>query len=150
MSRDWTIDTYVLYMAADVDYDAVEFLNRVLREGHRVTFDHERHIEKEYQRCLENVQHDRKGGSVALKKWFKIVVAKLAQKFSGKLQRKHQVKFEELKFDLSDWPFVAVCLKTESKNLVSEDSDYTEEIKKYLQKETKICVLSIQDSLKIC
>lgn len=149
MSRDWTIDTYVLYMAADVDYKAVEFLSRILREGHQVTFDHERHIEKEYQRCLAKVQCDRKGGSVALKKWFKTVVAKLAQKFSGELQGRHQAKFEELKFDPSDWPFVAVCVNTESKNLVSEDSDYTEKIKEYLQKEMKICVLSIQDSLEV-
>jgi len=136
-------------MAADVDYDAVEFLNRVLREGHRVTFDHDRRIEKEYQKCLEKVQQDRKGGSVALKKWFKTVVNRLAQKYSGKLQGRHRVKFKELKFDPSDWPFVAVCANTKSKNLVSKDSDYTKEIKEYLQKEMKICVLSIQDSLMI-
>jgi hypothetical protein len=149
MSKDWTIDTYVLYKAADVDYDAVEFLNRILRERHWVAFDHKRHIEKEYQDCLINAQRERKGGSEALKRWFKTVVAKYAQKYSGELQERHQRGLEKMKFDRSDWPFVAVCSRTESKNLVSEDSDYTEGVKNYLQSKMSISVLSIQGSLEV-
>jgi len=148
MSRDWTIDTYVLYKAADVDYDAVEFLNQGLREKQRVTFDHERHIEKEYQSCLKKVQREKKGGGEALKKWFKTVVAKLAQKASGKLQKRHQRALEKLGFDRNDWPFVTVCSKTGSKKLVSEDSDYTKDVKRYLQLKMAINVLSIRDSLE--
>lgn len=147
MGKDWTIDTCVLYKAADVDYEAVEFLHRTLREKHWVTFDHERYIEKEYEKCLIKVQRERKGGSEALKKWFKTVIAKFAQKFSGKLHESHRRALEKLEFDRDDWPFVAVCSKTGSKKLISEDSHYTEDVKCYLQSKMGIDVLSIEDSL---
>jgi len=149
MGRDWTIDTYVLYKAAEVNYDAIVFLNRIIEEKHRVTFDYEDCIKEQYKRCLTKSQCERKGGSEALKKWFIFVVGSLAQKYSGKLYKRYQVKLKKLNFDQSDWPFVAVCAHTKNKNLVSEDSDYSEQIKEYLKKEMNICVVSIQDSLKI-
>jgi len=148
MSVDWTIDTFVLYKAADGDIDPCYFLLRVIKERHTVNFDSEKQIEREYSKCFKKVQRERRVGSELLKKWFKEVVAKCYQCYSGKLQEKHKKGLEKLSFDRSDWPFVAVCKKTASKNLVSEESDYKIEVKEYLKKEMDINVLSIHDSLQ--
>jgi len=149
MNKDWTIDTYVLYRAADVDYDAISFLQKILNERSEIAFDYEGNIEKEYRDCFIKAQRERKGGSVALKEWFKQIVSKRARKFiSGTLDTKKQKDLADLRFDRSDWPFVAVCSKTASKRLVSEDSDYNEQVKNYLKSEMSIDVLPIKDALK--
>ncbi len=149
MPPDWTIDTYVLYRAVDTDLPALSLLMRIITEKHLVTFDHERNIEREYQTCLKKIERERRNGREILNKWFKIVVAKFAQKFSGHLQQRHRTALARLKFDKSDWPFVAVCSKTLTKNLVSEDTDYTAEVRQYLEREMHIRVLSIQQSLEV-
>lgn len=146
MLKDWTIDTYVLYKAADIEGDAIELLNQIRRKRHQITLDYEGHIEKEYKECL---QYERNFGRDFVSKWFKEVIGKFAQYCSGKLQKRHQIALQKRKFDRSDWPFVAVCSKTKSKKLVSEDSDYTENVKCYLQSEMAINVLSIRDSLEV-
>lgn len=145
---DWTIDTWVLYKAADVDYEAIYFLYGIVRERQFVVFDHDRHIVKEYEACLRKVRRGGKGGSITLEKWFKTIVAKFAVHFSGKMQKKHQEALTKLCFDRDDWPFVAVCSRSQSKRLVSEDSDYTGDVKYYLKSSMSVNVLSIHDALK--
>lgn len=147
MSKDWTIDTIVLYKAANTDTDACYFLLNIIEKGDGVVFDFEGRIVQEYNNCLRKIQNERKGSCELVQKWFKHVVAKLAKKCSGKLQQRHKTKFIELNFDSSDWPFVAVCSKTISKKLVSEDSDYTIDVKNYLLKEMKVSVLSVHNCL---
>ena len=149
MGRDWTIDTNVLYVAAELDMDAVEFLMLIRREKDIITLDFEGHIEGEYQNCFASIRSSRKPGGEFVKKWFKIIVAKGVQKFSGRLPAKGRHQLRKLRFDQSDWPFVAVCAQTESKCLVSEDSDYTDAIKQFLGEDMKVAVLRIRDSLNL-
>ncbi len=149
MRRGWTIDTCVLYRAADADVNAAYFLLAILQKGHAVTLDDEGFIEQQYRRCLRRVKRERRSEFRLVDKWFVQAVGKLAQKFSGKLPRRHQIKLEKLRFHRKDWPFVGVCAKTGSKSLVSEDSDYTEKVREYLEEQMEVHVLSVKDSLKI-
>ena len=144
MRLDWTIDTYVLYNAAKNDFDSITLLFGILSAGHLVSFDFEGHIEKEYRRCMKRTAKEK--GNDLLKKWFAEIVAKSAQKFCGKLDKRHKTEFQKLEFDPSDWPFVAVCAYSSSKNLVAEESDYNNEVKLYVKEQMSITVLSVRDS----
>ena len=143
-TTDWTIDTGILYKAAAADIEAMSFLLRVLQRAHDVAFDHEGHIQREYRGCVDST------GDRLLRKWFKACVDKLAVLHAGRLGRRHTDALEKLKFDRDDWPFVGVCSRTGSKNLVSEDSDYTREVSEYLSAQMGICVQGIAASLAIC
>ena len=140
---DWTVDTCVLYMAAEVELEAMYLLLRIMRQAHRVGMDHEGHIEHEYRQCLQAT------GDRLVEKWLRTVANSLAFMHSGKLDRRHRNALERLRFDRDDWPFVGVCSRTSSKNLVSEDSDYTEEVRAYLAHEMSVSVLSVGDAAKI-
>lgn len=148
VGKDWTIDTCVLYRAADLDYDAIEFLNRTRRGKHKITLDFEKKIEIEYKKCFKKSY--KKKGCEAVKKWFVAAVDKLIQKFSSNLDHRHKQDLQRLQFDRSDYPFVAVSALTLNKKLVTEDmNDYTEQIKKYLSAEFGIRVLSTKEALEI-
>ena len=141
---DWTVDTVVLYLAANANVDSMYLLLRILQETHGVAFDCEGHIEQEYRHCIERTRNRLVG------KWFKAAVNKLAIVLSGKLTQEHQRAVQRLGFDRDDWPFVAVCSRTESKSLVSEDSDYTGEVREYLHVQMGVCVRDVKASLEIC
>lgn len=143
-TTDWTIDTCVLYLAARADVDAMYLLLRVLQQAHHVAFDHEGCIQREYRHCVEST------GNPLLRKWFKASVDKLAVFFTGSLSSRHRGALRKLKFHRDDLPFVGVCSRTQSKNLVSEDSDYTREVSEYLSAQMGICVQDIAASLAIC
>jgi len=141
--KEWTIDTWVLYRVDEQDFDALEFLLIVLRQ-HRVVFDHERKIEQEYQRCLRRTRNR------YLEEWFKRLVSRKARVFySSKLDRRHEQALLRLKFDESDFPFVAVASRSKDKLLVSEDSDYTQQVCNYLQSQLKVQVLSLAKALEV-
>ena len=141
--REWTIDTWVLYEADRGDFDALDFLLAVLRH-HRVVFDHERHIEQEYQRCLKQTRNR------YLEEWFKRLIARQARVFySGRLPSRHERALLRMKFDRSDLPFVAVAFQSKDKLLVSEDSDYTQKVCDYLQQQLQVKVLSLSQALEI-
>ena len=144
--QHWTVDTGVLYKAADVDMDASFFLLRVLHVRDLVAFDSDGHIEREYRRCLHRTE--RRGGSRLLKEWLRTVTARLAIKFSGRLAARHATAFRAMGFDRDDWPFVGVCSRTASRKLVSEDSDYTPEVRDYLSAEFGVSVLSVEEALR--
>lgn len=148
--KEWTIDTHVLYKAADNEFPAIRFLLNVLKR-HKAAFDHEGHIEKEYRACFNSTQRDKKPGSPFIKKWFAEVVAKKARIFfSGKLSERHKGALLSLDppFDDDDLPFVAVCAQTQSKLLVAEETDYSEPVKDYLSREMGIRVLTIAEAEK--
>jgi len=142
MGKDWTLDTYVLYEVADVNLAACTLILMILRQRHRVTFDHEGHIQAQYWRCIKKTRG--KPGNELLRKWLGEAVAKLGQRLSGQLETRHQKALSNLRFHADDWPFVAVCSKSASKRLVAEESDYTQEIRAYLRSEMAVHVLSIQ------
>ncbi|RMG49111.1 MAG: hypothetical protein D6723_14325 [Acidobacteria bacterium] len=142
--KEWTIDTSVLYKAAETNPYAMRFLlNILIEKKHSVAFDTEGHIQIEYRNCLN------KTNDTHIRKWYTHVIAKKAVFFSGQLPKKHKKKLlNQYKFDRSDLPFVAVCQQTGSKLLVSEDSDYTPQVKTYLGDELGIRVLTIEEADK--
>lgn len=147
MEKDWTIDTCILYRAADVEGNVIELMNIILRLRHYIALDHERHIENEYIRCIKRIESQKKPGAKFVKEWFQHCISKLSIKFSGTLSSKYKRKMMELKFDNDDWPFIAVCSQTQCKILVSEESDYNELVKEYLQNEFGIQVIPVIESL---
>jgi hypothetical protein len=148
----WTIDTYVLYKAAEADGDAIELLNRIRRRGHFVILDSDGCIEKEYQICLDKAVQYQWAGREMIGKWFKNVVGKLAFTCCGKVPAKHKKKLlHELGFHAHDCPFVGVCYHspTPTKRLVSEDSHYSEPVKDYLRTKLAVSVIPIIDALAV-
>jgi len=141
--REWTIDTWVLYKVDEGNFDALDFLLAVLRH-HKVVFDHERHIEQEYQRCLKRTRNR------YLEEWFKRLIARQARVFySGRLPNRHERALLRMNFDRSDLPFVGVAHRSKDKLLVSEDSDYTQQVCDYLQQQLQVKVLSLPRALEI-
>lgn len=140
MSRDWTIDTWVLYEVANVNLCASSFIYTVLRKQHYIVLDHEKEIQGEYERCFNSLNNQ---ASRALRKWFRSV---LKRNFSNCLDEKCKIRLKALVFDQDDWPFIGVCVKSANKNLVAEESDYTLEIREYLNG-LKINVLSVEEAL---
>lgn len=156
MSRDWTIDSCVLYKAAEADEDANFLLLNILHKRHYISLDIEGLIEKEYRVCLERIQYQKKErdfkykGSTLVKKWFRGIASKRTKKnFSSKLHKRHKKELEKLNFHKNDYPFIAVCAQTENKNLVTEDGIYKKAVKDYLQEKMGVHVLSIQDSINL-
>jgi hypothetical protein len=141
---DWTVDTCILYKAARAEGEAAYFLLRIAHQKHCVAFDHEGYIERQYRRCLSATKNP------LLTQWFQAVVSSLVARHSGQLHNKHQRALEKLKFKQDDWPFVGVCSRTENKNLVSEDSDYTSEVTQYLAEQIGISVLAVEEAVARC
>lgn len=150
MNRDWTVDTCVLYKAADVDLKAMHFLGDILEEMDIVALDHERCIDNEYERCINKITFKNAEGRTFILKWYKHIVGKLFTRFSGNLEKRHKKALKKLNFHDKDLPFVAVCKQTKDNNLVSEDSGYNSKVKEYLLEKMEVHVLSIQDSLNLC
>lgn len=139
---DWTLDTGVLYLAADADFQATHLLLEILHKRLNVAFDQEDHIIREYRECVRRTR------SPLVRRWMEATM-KLAVRFSGKLAHRHEEALSKLAFDRDDWPFVAVASRTEHKRLVSEDSDYTTAVREYLDKEMRVAVLGVADSLQL-
>jgi hypothetical protein len=147
MRMEWTLDTYVLYKIAELQWPAIDFAMEIRRHKDIVTFDYDGHILCQYRRCLKDSRM--LDGNGFLKKWLKGIIDTSAQIFSGKLTKRQEMSLNKLKFDRSDRPFIAVCACTNSKKLVSEDSDYTREVRTYLKSTMKISILSIEEALNI-
>ena len=144
--KDWTIDTCVLYGVASNNMNCITFAQKVLQENGFVVFDHERRIDKEYERCFRNTRTE--PGHDYLKKWFSAVVGKSVFRFSGKLHNSHKIKLAKLHFGPDDFPFVAVCSRSTIKCLVSEDSDYSVQVRGYLKQKLQIDVLNFGEACK--
>jgi len=139
---DWTLDTGVLYQAADADFQATHLLLEIVHKRHNVAFDQEEYIVREYRECVRRTR------SHLVRKWVEATM-KLAVRFSGKLAHRHEEALSKLAFDRDDWPFVAVSSRTEDKRLVSEESDYAAEVREYLVREMGVAVLGVAESLRL-
>ncbi len=138
--KEWTVDTWVLYEAGSFNYEALELLFLVGRM-HKVAFDYEGHIAREYNRCLQRCRNPLLG------KWLENLKRRKAMVFySGKLIHRHEQALLRLKFDRSDFPFVAVASRSKDKLLVSEDSDYTDIVCDYLSRELQVQVLKVNQA----
>jgi hypothetical protein len=149
--EDWTIDTVVLYDCARLDTIASTFLLNILHKKKGVTFDKDKYIDKQYRKCLKETQEEYNlyPANALIKKWFIEVINKLAVINSGHLHYAHEKALRDLKFHDDDLKFVAVCHCSESRRLVSSDSDYSEIIKTYLKSEMSIEVLSAEEAITV-
>ncbi len=138
--KEWTIDTWVLYEAGGFNYEALELLFLVGRM-HKVAFDYEGHIAGEYNRCLQRCRNPLLG------KWLENLKRRKAAVFySGKLHHRHEQALLRMKFDHSDFPFVAVASRSKDKLLVSEDSYYTDKVCESLRRELRVQVLKVHQA----
>ena len=144
MHRDWTIDTWVLYKVADYNLCAASFVEAIRKKQHSIIIDSEGKIEDEYRRCFSSVSN---AARRALSKWYRSMRVRI---YSNCLDEDCKRRLEEFEFDQDDWPFVGVCKKSNDKNLVAEESDYTDEVKNYLISDLGINVLSVQNALDKC
>lgn len=141
MNKDWTIDTKILYMVED-DFRAINFLDNVRLRKHIVVLDFEGRIVREYRSCFNSVSYAMRK---ALNKWFSAIRIRY---FSNCLDSKCRTKLTKLKFHQDDWPFIGICIKSNNKKLVAEESDYTDEVKEYLEGDLEINILSLQGALE--
>lgn len=140
---EFVIDTIVLYKASEFCKPAITLLYDV-NECHTIALDNQSKIFKQYCRCFSIVKNE------LVKKWWKTITKKTCKFnfYDGELPyRIRQTLFNNLSFDRDDEPFVAVASNTKDNLLVSEDSDYTSQIKNYLNTKLKIEVLLITDAL---
>ena len=150
MNIDWTVDTYVLYEAANLNFKAIKFLIFINDEEDIIVLDHDKYIDTEYTNCIKKTKAKYAWGRTFVTKWFINIVNKSTViRYCGDLDINHKKALKELHFHNDDWPFVAVCSCTTNKNLVSEESDYDNDVKKYLLEKMEVHVLSIQDSLNL-
>jgi hypothetical protein len=145
--REWVIDTYVLYKADepkdDEHYLPAIGLLRAIEKGHRLVLDSDGHIRKQYEDCIRQTR------SPFLQSWYKQMFSRAGAivSCSGKLPaRRHTHLVDKLKFDTSDVPFVAVAVLSADHLVVSEDSDYTDEVKQYLAEKLSVQVLGIREA----
>lgn len=141
---EFVVDTCVLAISQDPHderaLDALALLHQI-KVSHRVAIDHNKRILAEYFRNAPANSH--------AGQWLKTILSR-ADKVSfypAQLSRHHRQGLEELSFDRSDIPFVATCADSVDGLLVSEDSDYTEEVRRYLKEELAIDVNDISSGL---
>jgi hypothetical protein len=146
-SFEWVIDTWLLAIAQnpldDRSLDAVSLLHE-LKVGHRIALDHSRNIQREYYRNLDRQSHAAQWLNAMLRRADKTMwrAGCLSQ------ERKRRL-IDDLNFDRSDLIFVGVSSEGPDKLLVSEESDYSPEIKAYLLEECGVRVLSIREAIAI-
>jgi hypothetical protein len=144
-----TIDTWILYKAGECIPKPVIFLMQVLEKKYYVNFDIEKEIEREYKSCISTLQSQNQPGTELIIKWFVKVVSKSARIHTGKLPKNHEHHLSRLKFDKTDFKFVSVCHRGNSKILVAEESDYNDRIKEYLETRMGISVFSVAEALSM-
>jgi len=140
MTKDWTIDTCIFYEIEKANLEAIGFLCGVVSRKEKVALDHEGRISSEYRHCLSKARND------ITKKLLVEMTAKSVVLLSGRLSNDHRKALAFLGFHDDDWPFVGVCSRTSSKDLVTHDSDYTDEVRKYLLAQMQIRVCGVHDA----
>jgi hypothetical protein len=146
---DWTIDTCVLYRFAENDFKAIRLLLTIREEKHRVAMDEDGLIRDEYERCRKKSEKEHKPGRELLNKVLVEIYSNCAYIYSGKLGKRNEKHLQRLGVNDEDFPFVFVCSQSNCRRLVSQDSDYNEQVKDYLESKLKVNVLTIAESLEI-
>jgi len=146
-SFEWVLDTWLLVVAQNPleerSLDAVSLL-RQLKVGHRIALDHGRTILREYYQNLDRQSHAAQWLNAMLRR-----ADKTTWRAGCLSHQRTQRLIDTLRFDRSDLIFVAVSSEGPDKLLVSEESDYTSEIKAYLLAECGIRVLSITEAIAL-
>ncbi len=143
----WVIDTWVLATASDQRRSALlEALHLLLElRNHLIAIDDipsRSEIVREYYPYISP--------PALLSHWWQEMISRGRVLFlTGRMPRRHRnYLLNNLRFDLSDMKFVDVAYRSPDKFLVSEDSDYTEEVKAYLKERLDITTFTTADALE--
>lgn len=132
---DYVIDTCILVKANSKDMNsAFKFITLLIALlNHRMCLDTNREILKEYEK-----NHLYSGFSGV---WFKNMhrAAKITY-VRKRIKKEQKKKLKKLKFDITDIKFVATANAC-GKRIISDDSDFTEKVITYLNREMGITVL---------
>ncbi len=148
MNYEWTIDTCLFYAVGKNETDAITLLMNILHNNDRISVDIQRNIEREYRTCLEVMEREKRTypGCELSKILFGKFVSRSFKIYDGSLTRRQKRELDRLVFDPDDRKFVAVCFRSKNKTLVTEDSDYNENIKQFLEGNMSITVLCVKDA----
>jgi len=141
------LDTWALQIAQDCCHAKslqTLALLEAIRQGHRITIDHNRSV-------LQQYSNNTKGNSHAAQ-WLKVMLSRGDKIFwrTGRLSHRHERELVDcLRFDRSDVVFVALASEGPDRLLVAEESDYTPEVIRYLARELGVTVLTIERALEI-
>jgi hypothetical protein len=140
--KDWVIDAGVLHKAGEradpVQPEAYAFLNAVRVGRQSVFLDYGGRIIKEYQKPFRK--------SMLVRQWFSLMSGKLVRYESGDLVPAISAGLLAIPFHNDDLPYVGVASRTESRFLVSEDSDYTKPVRTFLKNRLSVDVLSARQA----
>jgi hypothetical protein len=144
-SCEWVLDTWLLCIALDYKnpeaITAISFLEEI-RSHHCIAVDHDGKIFHEYWRHAPANSH--------VGQWLRQIVNRSDKihYFDGKLGATHKHKLlNNLGFDYSDLVFVGVSANSQTKVIVSGDSDYSQPVRDYLMQKLGVTVLSLQEAL---
>ena len=141
--EEWVIDTDVLVHAHNPSeelYLDTQGLIQMVRQLHHIALDHQEFILNQYESNLS--------GEVGYRHWINAMwkLNKIAFR-DGRLPNRHRNHLlSELRFDDDDLSFVAVASRGISKLLVTEDSDYSEQVRDYLTEELGVEILDTADA----
>ena len=145
MSRYWVVDTWVLAKCNDFScddcLDCVGFLSNVLING-KLCLDHENEIQDEYLGYIHPMTW--------LARWWQKMIGEVGHLAweSNKLSNSHSRHLKDkLFFDQNDIKFIGVASRTSDKIIVTGDSDFNENVCKYLSESLGINVLRPDEAL---
>jgi hypothetical protein len=142
---EWVLDTGILEIASTGEdprcLKAAALLDATV-DRHLVALDVEGDIRKEYARHISTGTH-------AAVWWSQIGLRKRLVFHSHKLPTTHRRGLTAAQFDPSDWKFVGVALRTPTRLLVAEDSDYwAPPAAQYIQNAMRISLLRITEAVQ--
>lgn len=143
---EWVLDTWLLETAQDpslgkLSVDSLSALFEILR-SHRIALDHGGEIRREYAKHIRTGLH--------VEEWWKLMVSRAGKIVwrAGNVPAEHrQMLLRTLRFDPSDIVFVGVAFEGPDKLLVSQDSDYTGQVREYVQIQMGVAVLDVDAAL---
>jgi len=155
-ARTWVLDTWLFGVVADGQRPealpdqrrraraAISLLHQIEEHEHCVAVDFKGEISAEYSRYIP--------ARSLVQDWW-VSMQQLAGRIyleTGDLAGQHAAQLRNrFRFHDDDVKFVGVASRTADRLLVSEDSDYTVEVKEYLKEELGITVLSLEEALEL-
>jgi hypothetical protein len=144
---DCTVDTTVIGRAFYQDFDgmnAVEILNQI-RRSHRIVLDYKLEIYDEYRGRIQSAKADRLPTGM-VERWLKHAKDSARVLFC-ELTAQEVRDLRSRGFDRNDEKFVAACKYSDDKNLIATDSDYSAEIKEFLDTNFQIRVYHVDECI---
>ncbi len=144
-SCEWVLDTWLLEVAQTPSdprsLDALALLHQI-KARHRIAIDHDREIWRQYTKHVQANSH--------VGVWVRFMIGTSNKIFwrAGRVSSRHEDGLVSiLRFDRADLVFVGVASNGPDRLIVSEDSDYSPEIRTYLETNLGVVVLSVREAL---